>query len=235
MPDIMPAERSVFDRERALIETGPVVDIGIGAGRTTGFLAPLCRHYVGIDYSPAMIAHCRRLFMESDALRLILADAASMPMLDSASFKFILFSFNGIDSVDHPHRLRILREVHRLLAPGGRFAFSAHNRFFSGIQRAPQFRRPLRLRGIARTGVEFLNHWRARRENFACGEYEMINDPPHLFSVITYYIDRRAQIAQLGREGFRVLAVFGADGRELNDDADETLSPNFTYLTERRS
>ena len=232
MPDITPAEQFIFAEERARIESGPVLDIGVGAGRTTACLAPVSGQYLGVDYSPAMIGYCRRRFPE---LEFILADAADMPMLASGSFFFILFSFNGIDSVDHAHRLRILGEVRRLLAPGGRFAFSAHNRAYRDIQLKPRFRRPLRLRGVARTGVEIANHLRVRRRSYACDEYALINDPPHLFSIITYYIGRRAQIAQLEAQGFRVLTVIDAEGRAVSDGDDETVSPNFYYLVEARA
>jgi SAM-dependent methyltransferase len=180
-----------------------------------------------------MIAYCRTHFSRAGS-EFILADAASMPMLADATFPFILFSFNGIDSVEHEHRLRIFAEIRRLLAPDGRFAFSAHNRFYAHTQRKPRFHRPLRLRGIARTGVEMFNHLRMRRRAFACDEYELINDPPHLFSLVTYYIGRRAQIAQLEREGFRVLTVIDGQGRIVSDGDDETASPNYYYLTEVR-
>jgi SAM-dependent methyltransferase len=231
MPDITPAEQFIFAEERARIEAGSVLDIGVGAGRTTAYLASVAGQYYAVDYSPAMIGYCRRRFPN---LEFILADAADMSMLANGSFSFILFSFNGIDSVDHAHRLRILGEVRRLLAPGGRFAFSAHNRAYRDIQREPRFRRPLRLRGVARTGVEIANHLRVRRRSYQCREYELINDPPHLFSVITYYISRQAQIAQLEARGFRVLKVIDPDGRVVSDDDDETVSPNFYYLTEAR-
>jgi SAM-dependent methyltransferase len=234
MPEIAPAEQVIFAEARARIETGPVLDIGVGAGRTTAWLAAVCGQYYGVDYSPAMIGYCRERFAGQTGMEFILADAASMPMLENSSFPFILFSFNGIDSVDHEHRLRILREVRRLLAGDGCFAFSAHNRAYRDIQRSPRLRRPLRLRGIARTGVEIANHIRVRRRSFECGEYALINDPPHLFSILTYYIGRKAQIAQLQAEGFRVLKVIDADGRVVVDGDDETVSPNFYYLTEAR-
>ena len=231
MPDITPAEQFIFAQEQTRIEAGPVLDIGVGAGRTTAYLASVAGQYYGVDYSRAMIGYCRRRFPD---LEFILADAADMPMLASGSFPFILFSFNGIDSVDHAHRLRILGEVRRLLAPGGRFAFSAHNRAYRHIQRRPRFRHPLRLRGVARTGVEIANHLRVRRQAYACDAYELINDPPHLFGIITYYIGRQAQIAQLEAQGFRVLKVIDTDGRVVSDGGDETISPNFYYLAESR-
>jgi len=235
MPEITPAEQLIFAEEQARIEAGPVLDIGVGAGRTTAWLSAVAGQYYGVDYSPAMIGYCRRRFAGHPGVEFILADAASMPMLASGAFPFILFSFNGIDSVDHAHRLLILQEVRRLLASGGRFAFSAHNRAYRDIQRTPRFRRPLRLRGVARTGVEIANHIRVRRKAYECAEYALINDPPHLFSILTYYIDRKAQIAQLEGNGFRVLKVVDADGHAVADGDDETVSPNFYYLTEAQA
>ncbi len=226
-----PAEARIFSEEHARIAAGPVLDLGIGAGRTTGFLAPLTPRYVGVDYSPAMVMHCRRRF-EAPGREFILADAADLPMLESGSFPFILFSFNGIDSVAHDHRLRILAEIRRVLAKDGRFVFSAHNRAFAGIQRTPRFRRPLRARGMARTMVEIANHLRVRGQARVCADYELINDPPHLFSVLTYYIGLRTQIAQLEQAGLRVLSVIDADGRPAGVDDDQTISPDFHYVTE---
>jgi len=56
----------------------------------------------------------------------------------------------GVDSVDHAIAPADLQEIRRLLASGGRFA-PAHNRAYRDISVAPTFRRPLLLRGMART------------------------------------------------------------------------------------
>ena len=51
----------------------------------------------------------------------------NLSMFDSASFDFVLFSYNGIDTMSHVNRLRVFDEVFRLLVSGGLFAFSSHN------------------------------------------------------------------------------------------------------------
>ncbi|HLL23376.1 MAG TPA: class I SAM-dependent methyltransferase, partial [Kofleriaceae bacterium] len=56
-----------------------------------------------------------------------LMDARELTFPD-ASFDAVLFSFNGLDCV-YPsrERQRVLREVHRVLKPGGMFYYSGHN------------------------------------------------------------------------------------------------------------
>ena len=50
-----------------------------------------------------------------------------MKLFEDSSFDFILFSFNGIDYMNHDERIRTLREIRRILKTGGYFCFSTHN------------------------------------------------------------------------------------------------------------
>ena len=43
----------------------PILDIGVGAGRTTQLLRAISRDYVGIDDSPAMVEMCRAAHPEA--------------------------------------------------------------------------------------------------------------------------------------------------------------------------
>ena len=36
-----------------------ILDLGVGAGRTTPYLLEISKNYIGIDFSPAMIAACQ--------------------------------------------------------------------------------------------------------------------------------------------------------------------------------
>src|SRR3954449_13496810 len=36
-----------------------ILDLGVGAGRTTPFLLDISKNYIGIDFSPGMIAACQ--------------------------------------------------------------------------------------------------------------------------------------------------------------------------------
>jgi len=100
-----------------------LLDIGVGAGRTTFHLLDKCEEYIGIDYSPRMLAQCKIKFPHAN---LELGDARSLNFSD-AKFDIILCSYNAIDDVNHQDRLLILKEVHRVLKKGGIFIFSSHN------------------------------------------------------------------------------------------------------------
>jgi cyclopropane fatty-acyl-phospholipid synthase-like methyltransferase len=60
-------EKAIHESERLLFETYlkegmAILDIGVGAGRTTPYLSRIAARYVGVDYSEAMIAKCRATF-----------------------------------------------------------------------------------------------------------------------------------------------------------------------------
>ena len=102
-----------------------VLDLGVGAGRTTPHLARVASRYVGVDYSDAMIARCREKFPDETFLNL---DASDLSTLPSASFDVVVFSFNGIDVIPTlDRRRRCLLECARVLRSGGTFIYSVHN------------------------------------------------------------------------------------------------------------
>jgi peptidoglycan/xylan/chitin deacetylase (PgdA/CDA1 family)/SAM-dependent methyltransferase len=116
------AEQKLFERY-----VGPetaVLDIGVGAGRTTPHLAGRAARYVGLDYSEAMVRRCHAKFPH---LRFVTQDATALGFA-RASFDVIVFSFNGIDSIPTVEaRRQCFRECARVLRRGGVFLFSAHH------------------------------------------------------------------------------------------------------------
>lgn len=117
------AERHLFDR---YVKPGSdVLDLGVGAGRTTPHLARLASRYVGADLSRAMVARCREKFPDLAFLEL---DATDLSSLSKASFDVVVFSFNGIDVIPTVEgRRRCLAECARVLRRAGRLLFSVHN------------------------------------------------------------------------------------------------------------
>lgn len=116
--------------ERLLFETyiptgSAVLDLGVGGGRTTPYLASRASRYVGIDYSPAMVKACRAKFPQ---LEFMVADASDLSAFPSASFDAVVFAFNGIDYVlPEGSRRQCFEHVSRILKQGGLLIFSSHN------------------------------------------------------------------------------------------------------------
>jgi ubiquinone/menaquinone biosynthesis C-methylase UbiE len=124
---LQPAEQVVFDRLRSQLPNFKMLDIGVGAGRTTQHFQPQVSEYVGIDDSVEMIQACRQRFPQVSPTAFQVCNARDMACFEDDTFDFILFSFNGIDYVSHDDRLRILKEIHRIGKPGAIFCFSSHN------------------------------------------------------------------------------------------------------------
>jgi ubiquinone/menaquinone biosynthesis C-methylase UbiE len=118
------------DCERLLFETYippgcSVLDLGVGGGRTTPYLAKRAARYVGADYAPSMVKACQAKF---PGLEFVVADATDLSAFSKSSFDVVVFAFNGIDCiVGEQSRRKCLEEIRRLLKMGGVVIFSSHN------------------------------------------------------------------------------------------------------------
>ena len=84
-----------------------ILDVGVGAGRTTPHLLQISDQYVGIDYSSAMIESCKSRY---PAVDFRVCDAKNLSEFLNDSFDLIVFSYNGIDCMPHEDRLIIVRD-----------------------------------------------------------------------------------------------------------------------------
>lgn len=211
-----------------------VLDIGVGTGRTTIYLAPLAHHYQAIDYSPEMVRSFEATFAGTP---IALADMRQMSPLLDADFDFVLASNNVFDAVGHDDRLRTLREIRRLLRPNGILMFSSHNRDVHGLTNGPRLefsRNPVtQLQLIALWCRAFANHRRLRKLQKFMDEYAIVNDTAHDCALLHYYISPGTQARQLAEAGFTLLDIFDNKGRRVPDGDRATHSRWLLYVARR--
>ncbi|MBM3472646.1 MAG: class I SAM-dependent methyltransferase [Armatimonadetes bacterium] len=235
---LLPAEEAVLRRLAPHLPAARMLDIGVGAGRTTRHFAGLVREYVGIDYAAGMVAHCQGLLAGlPGSVHFMQCDVRDLSCFSSARFDLVLFSFNGLDMVDHGERLRALTEIRRVCAPNGAFCFSSHNtRHIAQLPGArleltwgpralvPQLRRWLRIR-LANPGYA-----RLCRDCDAV-EHAQVVDGAHGFRVRSYYVRPDYQLAQLSACGFGGVRAYSTAGEELEGLAlSESRDPWLYYL-----
>jgi ubiquinone/menaquinone biosynthesis C-methylase UbiE len=122
---LLPHERAALNAVADEVRGGAILDIGVGGGRTVEFLLDISTNYLGIDYCADMVAASQ---MRYPKVRFEHADARELSGINEASIDLAVFSCNGISMVGHDDRLRIMKEVHRVLKPGGVFLFTTYNR-----------------------------------------------------------------------------------------------------------
>jgi SAM-dependent methyltransferase len=226
--ELSAAEQAALNIVATQAEGQRILDIGVGGGRTVRALREISSDYLGIDNSEAMVSAC--LHRHPDAQFQVM-DARTMTTLSDASVQMAMFSCNGIGMVSHEDRLLILRNVFRVLKPGGVFLFSTHNQgspdHGAGFQ-WPELElsaNPARLlMRVARFGRRVPLRWLRRRQlqalEIRTPEYSIINDVCHDYGVLLYYIGLHQQRRQLQALGFEAHArAFDLQGREITDDS----------------
>ncbi len=115
-----------------LVDRDPILDLGCGNGRHASYLEGKGYRVVCADISWGMLMVARRRVRD-----LVQCDASTLPFRDS-SFGTVLY-LATIHHLPREDRLRSLREVKRVLEPGGRLIVSAwalfQPRFFKKIPR----------------------------------------------------------------------------------------------------
>jgi SAM-dependent methyltransferase len=227
---LQPAEAMIFLQYSDHIKGRDVLDIGCGVGRTTRYLAPLAKHYAGCDYAATMVETCRALFPAVDIRQ---GDARYLQAYADASMDFVLFSYNGIDSVDHQGRLHVLAEAHRVLRPGGLFVFSSHNKATMTDNLHPAFtwsKSPCRLlSNLKLWGLSWRNYLQHRKRHRFETDYMQITDPFGAYSILNYYIDPPTQARQAASAGFDMLAAYDAQDGRLLASGDAAVSAIHVY------
>jgi SAM-dependent methyltransferase len=203
-----------------------VLDIGIGGGRTTGPLAQRFNRYVGIDYSPAMIAAARSFHPQMD-LRVM--DARKLDFGEK-QFDCVMFSFNGIDCVSYEDRQLILREIIRVMRPNGYFIYSTKNiQYWKMPQWKDQFWHPAIFQSwkapFRSIPNRLRNFWKQSLDE-ARG-IAFVNEQALGFSLVHAYVDITKEIAALRARGLTTVNVIGSDKSTPGYDSDD----EWVYIT----
>jgi len=228
-PEVM-----ILLKHRESIVGKHILDIGCGSGRTTAILKNLSSGYIGIDYSMTMIESCRERFKDVSFVR---GDVREMSEFLNDEFDFIMFSFNGLDSINHGDRLKGLREIRRVLKQDGLFVFSSHNRNYRYAISRPKIKfstTPCKQVEYFKKFVKSsINHLRNRNHQKFEDEYAIINDVAHNYAMMTYYIDKEHQVSQLEDVGFKTDEMYDISGNMLNLDSDDKDSAWIYYVARK--
>lgn len=205
----------------------PILDLGVGGGRTYSLLRLLSSRYVGIDYTAELVELCRARHPGIDVRQ---ADARDLSGIDEASQGLVVFSANGIDAVDHDGRQQVLASIHRVLRPGGHFLFSTLNKDGplygarpgtapemtwqpgSLLPRTPLLSTQLDDEDEAPAWVRAVRNWRRLRGlSVDHGDWGLAPFAAHEYGLVTHFVTVPAAIAELAGHGFSVTAAFRCD------------------------
>jgi SAM-dependent methyltransferase len=100
---------------------GPILDLGCGPGHVARYLADRGAVAEGLDLSPAMIAEATASYPE---LRFTVGDMFALPHADGSLAGVV--AFYAIVHLRCTELATPLREIHRVLAPGGLVALAFH-------------------------------------------------------------------------------------------------------------
>jgi SAM-dependent methyltransferase len=232
-------EQRVTELVAAEMSGKRILDLGVGAGRTVPLLRAISENYVGIDFSAPMVDVCREKHPDA---RVEVGDARDLSRFDDGSFDLVVFSWNGIDAVDHDDRTLVFDEVWRVLAPDGVFLFSTHNEHGRGCGEKPWTlqRRDLRHpRHVAAVVLGFplnlRNHRRFRSMGSVGDGWSMRNAAAHHFGLVIHYTTFEQQLAELADAGFDSIEAFGNEHAETVTSGDDTSGVWWFQIVARRA
>ena len=201
--------------ERYVPKTARVLELGCGAGRVSvGMAKAGWTDLRATDFSPAMVEAAVAVVDMAgvgDRVRCEVADATALPYADG-TFDAAVFAFNGLLMIPGADRRRAaMREIARVLRPGGVFIFSGHDR-----------------------DCTRLDHWSEERRRAAAGELDAdkevlgdtLYDTPQ-GRVFIHSADEEDLSADLAAAGLRTVfsqmrSAIAEEPREVREFSDDT-------------
>ena len=233
---LFPPEIACLLKYQPWISGRDVLDIGVGMGRTTRYLAPLARRYEAVDFSSLMV---REMKSAMPGISVNQADFRNLSLFQDASFDFVFAPNNVIDTLPHEGRLQALHETRRVLRPGGITAIASHNLKYHQAFSSPHLAwtaDPFRLVfRFSQYLVSWRNYFRLKPLRRITPEYALINDGGHYFSLLHYYVSRSNMASQLHGTGLSLQDVFDSHGNPLPEGADESEDAALLYVARRNN
>lgn len=235
-------ERAALLRVADAVRGQPVLDLGVGAGRTTTLLRLLTDRYEAADYAPRMVDAFRRNFPD---LPVRVADARDLSDYPDHRYALTLFSNNAIDAVCRSDRSRVLDELTRVTRPHGYIVFSTLHRDGPSYDERPlQLRRPTRsfslrhmvidnLRTLGRPyrTLQAFHTWRTNRHRLDDhGTWAVGPLAAHEFGLIVHFTTYTDLVGLLRGSGLEDFAIFDDSGRAIASDDDAVGADNFTVV-----
>ena len=228
---IFPAEQKLLSILEKYNKRDSILDLGIGAGRTTVFLAPLFRTYIGIDYSEKMIEVCENRFSKLENTKFIVADVMNLPQLNLGKFDSIIFSFNGISLLKTiEDRKLLLNYIFNSLNQEGIFAFSTHN--VNVIKKHYSFQFPKRnpfkiITEILR--IKKLKKINGDVSNYEGKEYFQLYDGSEYFNALVTYTLPSFQVNLLKEAGFSRIDAYDMNGNLISENHLKTVKDHWVH------
>jgi ubiquinone/menaquinone biosynthesis C-methylase UbiE len=245
------AETRIIEELKDLLPRFNMLDMGVGAGRTTRYFLPLANSYIGADYAPNMIAECKKKFKSKKIFEVL--DVRNMDKFSDNMFDFILFSYNGIDSFGLADREIALSEIKRVLRNGGYFSFSTHNINWKGLYDLFTFKNMFKRLTNKKENTKnpfykfiifFKSLFINLRLNF---QNKSFNIKTHIESLrkdgcggltdnslngkaSIFYISYKSQIQQLKKFGFKDISAYSVNGIKTEDESELNKGGWIYYL-----
>jgi ubiquinone/menaquinone biosynthesis C-methylase UbiE len=225
-------EKAIFEKLLPAIRNKKILDLGIGAGRTTKYLLQISSDYTGVDYVPEFALKTSKKYPSA---KILCCDARDLKEFEDNSFDFVLFSFNGLDCISGEDRLKTLKEINRVLKKGGFFMFSSHNRDYRYFKKLPWQRKIQYDLNYFKFFLYCLYHLpahtRMKKHEIYTDDFALINDPDHRFSLLLYYISIEKQVKQLTDFGFSDIEAYDMQGKPVKSDT----SSHWIYYLAKKS
>ena len=212
-------ENTVLELLKRISSIKIMLDIGVGAGRTTEKFSSVSEKYIGIDYSENMIHFCKARFRKLSNVSFSIMDARNLSAYGNETFDFVLFSHGGLDAVEHVDREKILNEIRRVSKKDGYFCFSTSN--LEGVSKFCDLELSKDPKVFARRIINLLlirlinpEIWAYRRGKCPGLKHAMYNIGGDNWSLKTYCITPSEQIKQLRSFDFDEIRIFDLSGKE---------------------